>query len=181
VNNPPRREQYLYQPKYCEENIWQLCNRPQFQESEVVVLASVGDFFPLLCQRAAEAPDVPVFWDYHVVLLWRHGDGEHYILDFDTTLPFCTPAETYFSRSLLDENLLRHEYIPRFRLLSAIDYVATLKSDRSHMRSEAGWLAEPPEWPPICSNETNLSKFTDMNDDEFGQILTRSQLITRLI
>ena len=68
----------------------------------------------MLCQRAAETSNSPIFWDYHVVLLWLADKDDHYILDFDTTLPFCTPTEGYFKQSLLDKAFLRPEYVPRF-------------------------------------------------------------------
>ena len=172
----PQREHYLYHPRYCEENIWHLCQQPEFHHSDVIVMASRGEFFPILRQRAADAPDMPLLWDYHVVLLWLAGKGVRYILDFDTTLPFCTPANHYFQQSFIDERRLRPAFVPLFRVMPAREYAANLLSDRRHMKTANGWLAEPPAWPPISATESNLQKFTDMNDREYGQILTMTYL-----
>ncbi|MEZ5453950.1 MAG: hypothetical protein R3E93_14210 [Thiothrix sp.] len=173
----PAREHYLYHPYYCEENIWHLCQRPGYQSSAVMVMASRGEFFPILCQRTAESEDEPILWDYHVVLLWNAGQGARYILDFDTTLPFCTPVKVYFRQSFINETRLRREFIPLFRVIPAADYVNTLLSDRRHMKTASGWLAEPPPWPAISATESNLHKFTDMNDLEYGQVMTLSELL----
>lgn len=175
--NLPARDDYPYQPRYCEENIWHLCQRPEFHNSDVIVIAAKSKFFPMFCQRAAESPDEPILWDYHLVLLWHAGQGAHYILDFDTTLPFCTPVGEYFQQSFIDEKRLRPAFVPLFRIVSAQEYAASLLSDRRHMKTAAGWLAEPPPWPPTSMTASNLRKFTDMNDPEYGRILTASQLL----
>lgn len=176
----PTRDNYLYQSRYCEENIWHLCQRPEFSHSDVLVIASRGEFFPILCQREAAAPDEPVLWDYHVVLLWHEGQGTYYILDFDTTLPFCTPAEEYFQRSLIDATRLKPAFIPLLRVVSAQDYATSLRSDRRHMKTASGWLAEPPAWPPISASDSNLAGFTDMKNHRYGRIATPEQLLQML-
>lgn len=176
----PQRERYLYQSCYCEENIWHLCQRPEFLNSDVIIMASRGGFFPILHQRGAETPQTPLLWDYHVVLLWRDERGDHYVLDFDTSMSFCTPAEWYFRQALLDERLLVPEFIPLFRVMPAGEYAASLLSDRRHMKTKDGWLAEPPKWPPISKTRSNLKKFTDMSDHEYGDVLTSTQLMRRL-
>lgn len=178
----PRREDYPYQSRYCEENIWHLCQQPEFQDSDVVVMASRGDFFPILRQRAAETPDAAVLWDYHVVLLWRAGGGARFILDFDTTLPFCTPAIRYFQQSFIDDALLDPAFAPLFRVMPAREYAAGLLSDRRHMRTaDGGWLAEPPSWPPISTSKSNLRQFSNMAERKFGRILTSAQLLQMLM
>ncbi len=173
----PQRENYLYQACYCEENIWQLCQCAEFANSDVLVIAALGDYFPILWQKAATAPYSPVMWDYHVVLLWHAPNGKHYILDFDTTLPFCTPLAQYIQHAFFDENQLQPQMRPRFRQLPAAAYVATLQSDRRHMQTPDGWLAEPPTWPSISPKTSNLPKFTDMYDTEYGKIFTAEQLL----
>ena len=175
----PQRETYLYHPHYCEENIWHLCQRIEFADSDVLVIASTGEFFPILCQREAEAPHLPLLWDYHVMLLWHAANAQHYILDFDTTLPFCTPIAQYFQQSFLDENYLKASFVPWFRVMSAQAYATTLQSDRRHMRTAKGWLSPPPAWPPISVTTSNLRKFTDMSDLEYGQILSAAALLQR--
>jgi hypothetical protein len=175
----PEREAYRYQSHYCEENIWYLCQQPEFQHSDVIVIASKGKFFPILCQRAADVPEEPTLWDYHVVLLW-HTQDARYILDFDTTLPFCTLAEDYCRQAFLDDACLKSKFVPWFRVMPAGEYATRLLSDRRHMRTASGgWQAEPPDWPPTSASESNLYKFTDMNDPEFGQIMSVSELLQR--
>lgn len=172
----PQREHYLYQAYYCEENIWQLCQRPEFIHSEAVVIAALGDCFPILQQRAATAPYLPVLWDYHVVLLWHTGDGD-YIIDFDTILPFCTPLADYVQQSFFDERRLHANLRPWFRVIPAQQYATRLQSDRRHMKSAAGWLAEPPAWSPISDNASNLQQFINMKDHNYGQIMSATQLL----
>lgn len=173
----PQRDQYLYQACYCEENIWQLCQRPEFMHSEAVVIAALGDCFPILQQRAATAAYLPVLWDYHVVLLWHTDDGD-YIIDFDTTLPFCTPLADYVQHSFFDERRLPANLRPLFRVIPAQQYVSSLQSDRRHMKTADGWLAEPPAWLPISENTSNLQQFINMKDHHYGQIMTTQQLLS---
>lgn len=173
----PEREHYRYQPSYCEENIWHLCQQPEFQHSDVIVMASKGRFFPIRCQRKANTPTEPLLWDYHVVLLWHVAPDARYILDFDTTLAFCTPIADYFRQAFLDESLLKPRFVPLFRVMPSKEYAEKLLSDRRHMRDEYGWLVEPPPWPPTSITESNLHKFTDMSDADYGRILTATQVL----
>ena len=173
----PQRENYAYHSRYCEENIWWLCQQPDLIHSNVLVIAAAeAECFPILCQREANAPDEPLLWDYHVVLLW-HTSHQAYILDFDTTLPFCTPLERYFEQSFLAEELLYPEYVPWFRLIKAQAYLQHFKSDRRHMRTKNGWYAPPPPWPPISENESNLHRFTTMTNREYGSVMTATSLL----
>ncbi|WP_020396873.1 hypothetical protein [Thiolinea disciformis] len=173
----PQRENYAYHPRYCEENIWWLCQQPDLIHSDVLVIAATeAECFPILCQREANAPDEPLLWDYHVVLLW-HASHQAYILDFDTTLPFCTPLERYFEQSFLAEELLYPEYVPLFRVIKAKDYARDLKSDRRHMKTKKGWLAPPPPWPVISESESNLNQLTTMLDQGYGKVLNATALL----
>ena len=172
----PHQADYLYHSRFCEENIWHLCQRPEFSTSEVIFIASRGECFPMLCQHAAPTPTTPLLWDYHVILLW-YAANRRYLLDFDTTLAFCTPLSDYMRHSFLAEHWLKPAFIPLFRLIPTKDYVANFLSDRRHMQTSEGWLATPPPWPPISTSTSNLSQFTDMTDPTYGRILTASQLL----
>lgn len=172
----PERENYLYQGRYCEENIWQLCKLAEFEHSEVVFIAAHADCFPIRCQRAAEAPNEPLFWDYHVVLLW-HALEQDYVLDFDTTLPFCTPLQDYLKASFYPEHLVMAEYRPQFRLVSREIYLKQFLSDRRHMKTKHGWHAPPPAWPLISADQSNLHQFTDMRLRQYGVVKTLSELL----
>lgn len=165
-------EQLKYQPFYCEENIWHLCQHPDYLNGHVVFIASYGDYLPMLCQQGCDNPGELIFWDYHVVLL-NHGN----IYDFNTTLPFASKAADYFSQSFIDENMMSPLQVPMFRVIPTNEFVATFKSDRSHMKTTDGWSAEPPDWPLICETTSNLDRFADMGDLEFGQVLTASDLL----
>ena len=172
-----KREDFPHHPYYCEENIWHLCQHVQFKNSHVIFIASTGDSFPMLCQRAMPNPQTPIFWDYHVILLIQGETNQ--ILDFDTTLAFNNDVETYFSQSFVDNALLEDEHRPLFRLIPASEYVEKFSSNRSHMKTESGWLAPPPPWPPIIKAENNLSAYIDMNDLKIGEVLTYDEMLER--
>jgi len=126
----------------------------------------------MLCQQGSDQPGNLLFWDYHVVLL-----KDNHIHDFNSTLPFSTPIEQYFSRSFIDESLLIPLQIPRFRVLPADKYIQLFLSDRRHMKSGDDWHAPPPGWPLISLTSSNLERFTDMEDQEFGQVLSADELV----
>lgn len=172
----PQREHYDYHSRYCEENIWLLCQRAEFAESHVIVIASQADCFPMLNQRAASSAQEPLLWDYHVVLLWQK-TNLNYLVDFDTCLAFCTPLKAYMQQSFLAEELINPAYVPRFRVIKAHDYVSNFKSDRSHMKTKKGWLAPPPPWSPISETESNLHQFTNMADQRYGKVLSSTALL----
>lgn len=172
-----KREDFLYQPCYCEENIWHLCQNEQFKNSYVIFVASKGALFPMLNQRAASYSAMPIFWDYHVILLVP-GD-KNQILDFDTSLPFCIGFDTYLSQSFIDNDLLTMEETPFFRVLPSAEFIRLFSSDRSHMKTATGWRAKPPNWPPIGNIESNLSKFIDMTNSSIGEIHSYDALLKR--
>lgn len=172
----PQREHYAYHSRYCEENIWLLCQQAEFADSEVIFMAAQAECFPILCQRAAEASDEPLFWDYHVVLLW-HSAEQPYLLDFDSTLAFCTPLSEYFTASFYPEYWVKPNYRPLFRVIPSAFYRQHFFSDRRHMQTKRGWHAPPPPWPPISATQSNLPKFTNMADHEYGRVLTATQLL----
>ena len=171
-----KREDFPYQPYYCEENIWQLCQHEQFKNSLVVFIASKGDTFPMLNQRAMKDPAIPILWDYHVILIAQA--DRYQVLDFDTTLPFPVDIKTYLSQSFIDNALLDDALRPWFKIVPAGEYVASFCSDRRHMKTEEGWLAPPPDWPTIGRGH-NLSRYTDMTDTDFGEVLDYNALLTR--
>lgn len=139
----------------------------------MVFIASRGDYFPMLHQQGGASPNHLVLWDYHVILCLN---GQ--ILDFNSTLHFCSPLPTYFEHSFIDESLLDPLEIPLFRVLPADEYVRTFRSDRSHMKTETGWQAPPPDWPLICESGSNLQRFTNMTDLEFGEVLSADEVLS---
>ena len=119
----------------------------------------------------------PILWDYHVVLLVEAETNQ--ILDFDTTLPFCTDVQTYFSQSFISDEVLEVEYRPWFRIIPTGEYVELFSSNRSHMKTESGWLAPPPAWPLIGKSVNNLSEFINMNKSGIGAVLSTDELLAR--
>ena len=172
-----KREDFAYQSAYCEENIWHLCQQEGFRNSYVVFIFSEGDAFPMLNQRASQHPTLPIFWDYHVILLVMAENNQ--VFDFDTTLSFNTDIKTYFKHSFVDEGLLTNGQTPMFRLIPSNDFVDTFCSDRSHMRTSSGWFSPPPSWPQIGHSGTNLSKFIQAEDNSFGERLNGYEIIDR--
>ena len=172
-----KREDFLYQPYYCEENIWHLCQHAPFKNSYVVFIASKGGSFPMLNQRVMQNHLTPVYWDYHVILLVPAESNQ--ILDFDTSLAFSNDVGSYFRNSFIDNDLLSADETPWFRVVVASEYIRLFCPDRRHMKTESGWQAPPPEWPLIGKSVHNLPSFTDMNNDEIGEVLGYDEMLAR--
>ena len=128
----------------------------------------------MLCQQGSDHPNYPIFWDYHVVLL---KDG--HIHDFNSRLPFSSPIAEYFKHSFIEESLLAPLQVPMFRVLAAKDYVEFFLSDRRHMKTTNSWDAPPPDWPMISETSSNLHRFIDMTDLEFGRVLSATELLIK--
>ena len=147
------KQDCLYQPYYCEENIWQLCQKDYFKGREVKVLfllPTEANYIALWHQKLTD-PDQPVFWDYHVILF---DVTNLQIFDFDTHLTFPFNAKSYFTLSF---GIEYPKYLPRFKVFDKDPFVENFSSDRSHMLDDRGrWLAEPPAWPFIL-NEQGVS------------------------
>jgi hypothetical protein len=172
-----KREDFAYQTAYCEENIWHLCQQNHLQDSYVIFIFSKGDAFPMLNQRASGHPDLPIFWDYHVVLLVLGENNQ--IFDFDTTLPFNSDVGSYFSKSFVDERLLSEKETPLFRLVPSNEFVTLFSSDRSHMKTPREWLSPPPSWPIIGNVGSNLAGFIQAKANQFGKLLTYDAMLSR--
>lgn len=176
------RRDLPYAAFWCEENVWQLCVHPRVKGRErwVLIVSSRSGRVATWMQRAAERPEWPVLWDYHVVLLVRDEAGWE-VWDLDTTLDLPVAAARWLARSFPPLRREHQAFAPIFRVMRADTYRATLSSDRSHMRDESGALrAAPPTWPAIVQGEPNLLRMIDMRDDWLGQVMTIEQLRTWL-
>lgn len=160
-----------YQPFYCEENVWWLCQEPRFADARswVVVMSNRGRQCALWEQRAAD-PGEPVVWDYHVVLL-----VERMVWDLDTRLGLPVPLPDYLRASFRTLPPEVAAYRPLFRLVPADEFVKVFATDRSHMNDADGWRAAPPSWKPPGAG-MNLMRFVDMDDDFIGAVVTLEQL-----
>jgi hypothetical protein len=174
-----KREDFAYQAAFCEENIWHLCQQNDLQNSYVVFIFSEGDEFPMLNQRASGHPALPIFWDYHVVLLVMAESNQ--IFDFDTRLPFHTDIEAYFADSFIDERFLSNQETPLFRLVPADEFTKSFSSDRRHMQTPTGWHAPPPNWPTIGNMGSNLADFIHTEDNHMGELLNADAMLSRFI
>ncbi len=142
----------LYQPFWCEENIWHLAGDPQVGPGErwVALLTGVAGHFPCWGQRAAATPDAPVLWDYHVILL-VHQIGWH-VWDLDACRGCPLPATTWLATTFPEPERIHAAFQPRCLMVPASTYRSQLTSDRAHMRhgqgtSKGEWQQPPPPWP----------------------------------
>ena len=170
----------LYQPFYCEENIFHLCQEPRFAARDPAALFVSGSSGECVMWRQKQAPGSAMSWDYHVILLVR---DPWEIWDFDTTLGFPVPAAPYLRWSFRPDVELPPEVAPRFRIVEKEELVATFASDRSHMRKRGGGFQKaPPPWPAIGAEgaASNLRRFIAMEDWIAGEVVSLATLLARV-
>jgi hypothetical protein len=172
------KTEHLYQPFYCEENVWHLCQRPELTgRASALFISNANRTCALWNQRAANPGD-PVVWDYHVVAVSL---AEGLIWDLDTRLPLPVPLRAYLDGTFTKDPRLPDALAPLFRLIDGSEYVASLVSDRSHMLNDEGEYREPPPaWDPIGAERADtLQRFIDMEAETIGEVLTLSELELR--
>jgi hypothetical protein len=173
----------LYCAYYCEENIWHLCADPRVDADErrVLFICNRAHKVAMWGQRIAEHPDLPIAWDYHVILLARASTRgpQWQAWDLDARAPCPQPASTWLDHSFKGIALLPPELEPNFRLVEADVYRRRFRSDRRHMRKPDGTsIQPPPSWPIILGEPfreplrepddgSNLARFLDIDDREF--------------
>jgi hypothetical protein len=127
--------------------------------------------------RVVEVPgrDSIVTWDYHVIAM-LHCRLKHqwFVVDFDTEIQnldadLLVPLDTYMRFSFQsvcmgsDRRLAMLVKQLGFRLVPAVQYLARLRSDRTHMleiniaNGAAEYVKPPPPYPPILSPSAILS------------------------
>jgi protein N-terminal glutamine amidohydrolase len=172
-----------YQPFYCEENIWLLAQDPRCGDGErlVALITGAEGHVAMWHQKPADGPSEPLLWDYHVVLLVRSNTTWH-VWDFECDLGMPMAAESWITACFPHQDRVPLRCRPRFRVMSAAEYVATLRSDRSHMREDDGTYAKPPPpWsPPGGGFDSNLVQFVDLRQTFVGEVLDLSGLRQRL-
>jgi len=126
-------------------------------------------------QRVGLSRDMPVIWDYHVVLALRERPQVHsqwqsccltrgrdtWIYDLDTCLPIPCHWNEYVDQTFPLGTDTPLQYQSRFRVIPGDMYLDNFASDRSHMlrvsRSnlpeEPRYLHTPPPYPVICGPE----------------------------
>jgi hypothetical protein len=166
---------FEYQPYYCEENVWHLCQHAALAGRSSALFISNRDRCCALWNQRAAAEGSAVLWDYHVVAV-SHGDGM--VWDLDTRLPLPCDLASYLDGTFSDDPRLPEGLQPVFRLFDGATFVATFASDRSHMLDTRGeYLQPPPPWRAIGQGRTNtLQTFVDMEADGPGRVLTLEAL-----
>lgn len=166
-----------YQAYYCEENVWQLA-RHRGGEGAVVFISNPSRTVAMWQQQAAPAPEQPIVWDYHVVLM-QQIDGRLMVFDRDSKLTCPCSFEQWSTASF--PHIVPAEFSPVFRVVSAADYLECFASDRSHMKSDEGWRALPPEWP-LIGDGMNLFDYVDVNPNKGpGQVVSLDALATTVL
>lgn len=183
------REKYKYCAFYCEENIWMLCQEPEFKDKTAIVafISNPQQSCAIWHQKAAPSATEPVIFDYHVILIVRDQDKDNeqahwQVWDLDTTLNFPVKAETYFHETFMVGYKVPKEYQPQFRLINAQDYILKLSSDRSHMKDEdSSYIHEAPKWEASYQADkgNNLSRFVQMEEEFIGEVLGLDMMIER--
>ncbi|MCC6621993.1 MAG: hypothetical protein IT385_12095 [Deltaproteobacteria bacterium] len=160
-----------HQPFYCEENAWRLLATTTRVAGPAEVVLVANRFGRVACwaQRAADARELPVLWDYHVVVAEVLPDGARRIWDPDSWLGPIVPAATWLAATFLDPARVRERFHPRFRLVPRARWVAELATDRAHMRDRRGrWLKPPPPWePPGAGRAPNLFAWLDQDHTDW--------------
>ena len=163
---------YRYTPFYCEENVWFLCKDPRFRnyDAKVVLITNKEQKCPFWQHQLCESSDNPVYWDYHVILIFC--DQNWMVWDFDSILECPVSLKKYITKTFKYPEISLQKYEPVFKIIDSSFYVAHFSSDRSHMKlPNGGWLAPPPPWEPIhsgtISNFVNLLRIDDSNCKEF--------------
>ncbi|KAJ0055168.1 hypothetical protein NL108_011455 [Boleophthalmus pectinirostris] len=184
----PRREDCVYTSCYCEENVWQLCSwfrseaEVQLQELFVLFISNHQRKVPLWKQKSGRG-DLPVVWDYHVVLLWSRSGLEPLVFDLDSVLDFPCSLQDYVTQALRSDQDLHPQYHRLFRVVPSQLFLEKFSSDRSHMKKPDGtWSMPPPSYPPIQTPETstNLELFIQMKQDQdLGRVHSLQDFKTR--
>ncbi len=172
---------YPYCPCYCEENIWHLARKllRSGDELRVIVISNITGQVALWQQKKSQAKDLPVIWDYHVILTAKTAQLTT-IWDFDSSLPFPINAGDYLNQTFPSDLNYCQELHPVFRLLTAESFVENFCSDRRHMYHQGKWLSTPPSWPTIGSGH-NLAEFVNMKNTKYGTLLSLDGLKQALL
>ncbi|TFK27395.1 hypothetical protein FA15DRAFT_666479 [Coprinopsis marcescibilis] len=189
---PPKA---IYTSCYCEENIYLLCRDftsiPEIAEkwdAKVVFVSNADQQVALFTQKSARKEELPVIWDYHVILILKpreveedeglHGRNNEeaddpprmtWLYDFDTRLPVPCPWEEYLKLTFPEDIL--PEYESCFRVVDAQEYLDSFASDRSHMIRESAkkqdvvmYSSPPPTYEPIFGRLVAAGVKTNLMD-----------------
>lgn len=175
-----QKEDCLYQPFYCEENIWQLCKHEYFNNTPAQVfflLPSSETCLAVWNQRLAK-PGEPILWDYHTIL---YDKNAKLIFDFDSTLNFPQEVLSYFQHTF---SFMYPSYLPTFRIVPKNDFVHNFYSDRSHMKNDVGqWIEQPPAWEipgkdiAMHKKRISLTQLLDTYHNNIGKTYSFAEML----
>ncbi|KAL4224097.1 hypothetical protein ACF0H5_017551 [Mactra antiquata] len=180
----------VYTSCYCEENVWHLCdsvrqNHPAVLDNCYCIFISNRDrTVPLWEQKASNAEDGVVLWDYHVIFI--HCDGnECLVYDLDSRLDFPCNILTYIEKGILSCDHLKPQYKRLFRVIPAPLYLKTFASDRTHMLDkDKKWMKPPPSYPCI-KTEASTNNIDDFINMDFtvgvGEVMNSTQFCEKFL
>ncbi|MEE2959273.1 MAG: hypothetical protein VYA34_00905 [Myxococcota bacterium] len=176
------KENYLYHPYYCEENIWQLLANPRFNNTPawVAFVTNPKRSVYFFQQRAGQEPSGFVLWDYHILAL-TFEVGHWWVWDFDSLLPFPCPWTRYLEFSWAGQETLPSDVHPMIRFTPRDIFLENFASSREHMKDETGkFIQPPPPWEPIQTpnNTNNLNEWLCTNTPSQTQFLRLGDLKT---
>ncbi|CAB3407247.1 unnamed protein product [Caenorhabditis bovis] len=149
------REESDYTSHYCEENVYKYLEKVEdIRGFYVVIISNKNRQIPLWGQNINEDdPDLPVMWDYHVILIRKGTDGApSLVFDFDSKLDFPVDFNTYYEQTM--KYAVQNVFTRYFRVFPALTYLSCFSSDRRHMRDARGhWIMPPPAWEPIVQKD----------------------------
>ncbi|KAI9297003.1 hypothetical protein K502DRAFT_363672 [Neoconidiobolus thromboides FSU 785] len=177
-------EYFHYSKNYCEENIYQLIRSLKHYFEQDSFFNQLTPFFyptfvinpwnkvPIWKQKLAAEPNLPIIWDYHVILILILENEEErysYILDFDTTLPFITSFNEYFNACF---HAFKTESFELKRVINETNFLNYFASDRSHMIFNDEYIVKPPSYEPITNQEytNNLNYYTQFNEEDLHNV-----------
>ena len=164
-------ETFCYHPFYCEENIWHLSRDPSLKAAEkyVVFISNEDKTCAMWHMKAAVGDELPVIWDYHVILAAK--DRVWQIFDLDSKLGCPVAPEPYLRESF--QSGWASSFAPKFRVIETELFHKHFSSDRSHMIHEGHQTPyEPPPWPRIFNGKvSNLWQFANMTEPFLGRVL----------
>ena len=170
-----------YAAFYCEENVWHLSQDARLGDRQrwVAFISNPSRSCALWSQRASASPELPVIWDYHVVLLAESSRGSGVeVWDLDSLAGMPLALDLYLKATFLIGHEIPESFRPWFRVVEAEDFARTFSSDRTHMQEGGRWIHPPPPWPliQVPGTRMNLDLFVDMGAKLVGEVLTLAQL-----
>ena len=163
-NRTFNKQDYIYTPLFCEENIWHLCRsltsaRIPAEALSVLFLSNSNKEIVVLNQRFTSIREA-ITYDYHVILKYQPHDNETLVFDFDSRLAFPVDWKTYQLESFPDQSSLPPGLRMMIREIPADEYLDRFTSDRSHMAH----LPQPEHPQYACIQTSNRNYRIDLSE-----------------